>query len=95
MFIDLRETERERQKNRERKRETSMWKRNIDPLPPIYALNRDQTHNLGIWPEQVSNVQPLDAQGDAPTNWAAQPELYVYFLLFISKECFLGTSCFF
>ena len=37
MFIDLRE------------RETSMWERSIDPLPPMHTPTGDQTHNFLVY----------------------------------------------
>ena len=39
MFIDFRET------GRERERRTSMWERNINWLPPVYTPTGDWTHN--------------------------------------------------
>ena len=62
MFIDFRE------------RETSMWERNINWLPPVYTLTRDRTHNLGVCPDQELNPQPFGVWEDAPTNWATWPE---------------------
>ena len=32
-----------------------MWERNIDWLPPIRTLTRDQTHKLGMCCDQKSN----------------------------------------
>ena len=39
MFIDFRE-------RRKGERETSMWKKNIDQMPPICTPTKDGTHNL-------------------------------------------------
>ena len=36
-------------------KETSMWERNIDQLPPANALAWDQTHNRGMCPNQTWN----------------------------------------
>ena len=58
MFIDLRERERER---------------NIDLLPPICALTRDQTNNLGMFLDQELNLQPFGLWSNAPTYWATLP----------------------
>ena len=49
LLTDFREIE------RERKRETFMWERNIDQLLPISAPRRDQTCNLGLCPDQKWN----------------------------------------
>ena len=68
MFIDFRARGRGREGRRERERETLISGRNIDQLPPIYALTRDQTCNLGMCPDQGSNLQPSGVQDIAPTN---------------------------
>ena len=44
--------------------------RNISRLPPVRAPTRDQTHNLGMCPDRVSNLQPFGVRDDAPTNLA-------------------------
>ena len=49
----------ERKGETDRHRETSMWERNIDWLPPVCAPNGDWTHNLGTCPDQELNPQPL------------------------------------
>ena len=36
----------------ERERQTVMWERNINSLPPIGTPTKDQTHNLGMCPDQ-------------------------------------------
>ena len=43
----------------ERKTETSLWERNIDQLPPVCTPTGDQTHNLGMCPDQGSDPQLL------------------------------------
>ena len=43
---------RERGKEGERGRETSMLEKNMDWLPLIRALTQDQTLNLGMCPDQ-------------------------------------------
>ena len=46
-----------RERERERVRDTWMWERHIDLLPPAHALapTRDWTHNLDMCPDQESN----------------------------------------
>ena len=51
-----------------RERETSVWERNINQLPPIWALTRDWTHNLGMYPDQGSNLQTFWYTDNAPNN---------------------------
>ena len=58
---------------RERERETWMWERNINRLPAISGPTRDGTQNLGVCPDQESNLQPFGIWDTAPTNWAARP----------------------
>ena len=53
---------------RERERETSMWKRNINCLPPIHTPTGDRTYDLSMCPDQGSNPQPFGPRDDAPTN---------------------------
>ena len=57
MFIDLRERERER-----------LRERNIKWLPPTCTLSGDQTHNLGMCPDQESNQQLCSEWNDAPIS---------------------------
>ena len=59
MFIDFREI-------RERKRNINV--RNINRLPPILALTGDQTHKVGVCPDQELDLQPFGVQADTPTN---------------------------
>ena len=47
--------------------------RNIDQLPPIRTPTGDQTHNLGMCPDQESNPQAFGVQDSAPMHWATQP----------------------
>ena len=66
------ESERGRKGRREegrRKRETSMWETSIGALL-VCALTRGRTHNLGMCPDQESNLQSFGPRDDAPTNWA-------------------------
>ena len=68
----------EREERRGEGRETLMWERSVDWLPPVSTWNRDWTHNLCMCPDQASNPQPFDyriwhsnqlsqtAQGQAP-----------------------------
>ena len=53
MLIDFRERRRERA----RERETLMWERNINGLPPVHTPTGDQTSNLGMCPDQELNPQ--------------------------------------
>ena len=62
MFIDFRESGRERE-------------RNIDWLPPVHALTRDWTQNLGMCPDWELNLQPFGVWDEALTNRATQPGL--------------------
>ena len=64
MFIDFRE----RKGERERERVTMMQERNIDPLLPVCTLARDQTLNLGMCPDQGSNLQPFGVWDSAATS---------------------------
>ena len=34
-----------------------MWERKMDQLPLVHTLTEDQTHNLGMCPDQESNQQ--------------------------------------
>ena len=52
MLTDFRERERERE-------------RNIDCLPPAHTLTGDQTHSLGMCPDQELNQQPPGAWDEA------------------------------
>ena len=63
------------ERERERERDTMMWERNINLLPPVHTLTRDATHKPGMCPDSESNQQPFSAQNNAPTNWAMQPGL--------------------
>ena len=64
----------------ERERETSMWERNIDQLPPGGTPTRDQTLNPGMCPDQGSDLQSLGVWEDAPTNWEPPSQGEVVFL---------------
>ena len=61
MLIDLREKVRERgreegrKEGRERERERE---RNINQLPSVHTLTRDQTYNLVLCPDWEPNPQP-------------------------------------
>ena len=48
-----------RERGRDRKRETSMWERNTDWLPPAQAPTRDWAYNLGTCPDREPNWWPL------------------------------------
>ena len=68
------------EKGRERERETSLWERNIDWLPPVPALIGDWTHNLGTCPDWESSPQPFGVRDDAPANWTTQAGLECEFI---------------
>ena len=42
--------------------------RNVDWLPPIQTLTRDEIHNLDMCPNQGLNPQSFGAWDDVPTN---------------------------
>ena len=78
MFIDFRE----RGKEREVQRETSMWERNSDHLPPKHALivNKVGTRNLGNvpWPE----IKPTASgcMGWRSNHLSYQPDESIFFI---------------
>ena len=74
MFIGFRE------RGMGRERETLIWERNINRLPPVHALNGNQTHNLGVGTDRELNLQPFSAQDDASTNWAIRPGHHIALL---------------
>ena len=63
-----RETDRHTHIHRETGRETSMWERNNDRLPPACTPMGDQTHNLGMCLSWESNPQPFGMWDNTPTN---------------------------
>ena len=69
MFIDFREGKREQGGGRE----TVVWERNTDWLPPVHALTRDQTHHLGTCSDGEPILQPFGAWDAAATNRATWP----------------------
>ena len=60
--------EREGKGGKKRGRESSMWERNINQLPLICTLSRDQTCNLGMCPDQETNWQPFTLWDDPQTT---------------------------
>ena len=42
-------------------------------LPPICTPTGDQTHNLGMCPDQELKLQPFGVWDNAPTNRATRP----------------------
>ena len=56
MFIDFRE--KESGVGEEGERETPMWERNIDGLPPTFALTRNQTRNHLLCDTTLQSTQP-------------------------------------
>ena len=57
---------------RGRQREKNIDVRNISGLPPIHTPTRDETHSLGMCPDQESNLQPSGVRDGAPTKWATR-----------------------
>lgn len=49
-------------REREREREGNIDVRNIDRLPPVCTLTRDQTYKLGMCPEWKSILPPFGTQ---------------------------------
>ena len=49
-------------------REKRERERNINWLPPVWALIGVQTHNLGVCSDEELNLQPIGACDDVPTN---------------------------
>ena len=84
MFIDFRER---KGGVREREGEREMWERNIDQLPSVNALGRDQTCNLGMcltrnWTHNLSvygtMLQPTEPPGQGHTHsFRWQPQTWV------------------
>ena len=62
-----------REREGEREKETSMWKRNIDQLPPICTPTGDWTCNPGMCPDWELNLQPFGVPDNALNYWATQP----------------------
>ena len=65
LLVLEREERRRRERDRERgKKKKLMWERNInvrniDWLLPIWDLTGDQTHNIDVFPDKESNIQPF------------------------------------
>ena len=58
-----------RERRREREREKNIDVReNIDWLPLERAQTGDQTHHLGMCPDQESNTRPFGLWDEAPIN---------------------------
>ena len=76
MFIDFKERKgrkRKRKGERMRERETSMWERNINWLPPSFIPTRDRTCSPGMCPDWASIPQHFSVQHNTLTNWATWP----------------------
>ena len=58
---------------RETKRRKYRHERNIDCLPPIHALTGGQTCDLGMCPDQESNLQLFWCTGPCSIYCATQP----------------------
>ena len=55
--------------------ETRKWERNISRFPPVCSPTRDRIHNLGMYPDQESNLQRFSAQDNIPISWTTWPVL--------------------
>ena len=66
----------EREEGRER--ETLMSEKH-DQLPFVRTQTRDQTHNLGVCPDQESNPQPFSYRMMFQPTEPHQPGLYFLF----------------
>ena len=51
--------------------------RNIDRLPLVRHLARDQTCNLGLCPHRESNPWPFSLQDNTPTKWATLARAWI------------------
>ena len=89
---------------RERERETSMWKRDIDQLPPIGTPTRGGTCNLGMCPDrnQTCNLlvygkmlQPTDPPGQGMIQhfYPFSPNLKVIFFSSFRHAISLRNNC--
>ena len=58
------------ERERKKKRETSMWERNINWLPPVCTPTRDQPCNLGIYAPTGDQTHNFLVYKMTPTNWA-------------------------
>ena len=76
---------RERGREGERGRETSMAERNMDWLPLIWTPTWDRTWNLGMCPDWELNPWPFGLRDDAPTNWATPARAGNFYLIFSSN----------
>ena len=57
---------------------SSMWERNINQVPPVRALSRDQIRYPGLCPDRESNERSLGAQDDAPANYTTCPAYNIF-----------------
>ena len=78
---------REREREIEKKRETLMWEKNIDWLPPICALTRHQTCNLGICPDQNQTCNILVYR--TMIQLTESPSQGSWHSFFLSESCYL------
>ena len=58
-YVLIWEREEGKESERQRGRKTSTWERNLNWLPPVHTLTRDQTHNLGMCSDRESSSQPF------------------------------------
>ena len=72
MFLLILERKEGGEGENESKGEGQGWggEKNIDGLPPVQALTRDGTCNLGMCPDWALSPWPSDAQDHAPTSRA-------------------------
>ena len=92
MFLLILERRREKKRNGEGEkhqcdRETSLG------CFPYCTQNRDQTHNLGMFPDWELNQQPFGVQENAPTNWATQTGMAsIYFIFDCQRSTWVSFS---
>ena len=79
---------RERRREGERGRETSMRQRNSTWLPLAYIPTRFQTCNPGMCPDWESNWRPFALQDDAQAAEPHQSGLDHFFFYFQVRYCF-------
>lgn len=98
--IDLRERkggrkrEGEGEGGRERDRQTLIWERNIDRLPPRHTPKGESNQKPGYVPWPKSNPPPFSVRDDAPTKWAKPARATNMILVHLSLNLSLSILCF-
>ena len=87
MFTDFRE-----EGGRKRERE-----RNINVREKHWSVTWDQTHNLGMCPDQKLNPWPFSLWNNTPTNWATLArawDLFIFWLTLklVSWGCYIQVA---